>query len=146
MRARLFALTITLASVGYLILSIERIKQFVATGNTVGLFFAVAIAGVSVVSGILIWREIRFGMSMAAMAKELEQTNALPLDDLPKTADGRVVRDVADVRFERYKAAVEADGTQWQNWYLLAIGYDDARDRKRARAAMRTAEKLYRKR
>ncbi|MEN9711649.1 MAG: hypothetical protein RL441_1641 [Actinomycetota bacterium] len=146
MRARLFALTITMASVGYLILSVDRIKQFVDTGNAVGLFFAVAIAGVSLVSAILIWREIRFGISMASMAKAMAQANALPLDDLPKTADGRVVREAADARFESYKLAVEADRTKWQNWYLLAVGYDDARDRKRARGAMRTAEKLFKSR
>jgi Flp pilus assembly protein TadD len=31
----------------------------------------------------------------------------------------------------------------WRAWYRLAIGYDDARDRKRARSAMREAVRLH---
>lgn len=146
MRSKLFAGAITAASFGYLIISVGRVQQFLETGNWLGLTFAAAIVGVVVVSAILIVREIRFGQSMAAMAHSLELAGELPADDLPRTAAGRIDRDAADQRFEAYKTMVEADDTRWQNWYRLAVAYDDARDRRRARAAMRTAERLFRAR
>jgi Flp pilus assembly protein TadD len=83
---------------------------------------------------------------MAKMAAALEAAGGLPVDDLPKTADGRVERSAADARFESYRKAVESDETSWENWYRLAIGYDDSRDRRRAREAMRTAAKLFQSR
>lgn len=146
MRARLFAIAVTVASFGYLIISIDRIQQFVETGNAIGLVFAISIAGVVAVSAILILREVRFGQSMAEMAKTLEAEGGLPADDLPRTAAGRIDRDAADERFAEYKLAVEADDSSWQNWYRLALGYDDSRDRRRARAAMRRAERIFRAR
>ncbi len=144
MRAKLFAAAITAASFGYLLISLGRVQQFLETGIWLGLAFAAAIVGVVVVSAILIVREIRFGQSMAAMAGDLENSGELPADDMPRTAAGRIERDAADQRFEEYKSAVELDDKSWQNWYRLAIAYDDARDRRRARAAMRTAERLFR--
>ena len=144
MRARVFAAAITFASFGYLALSLDRVRKFVETGNAPGFFFAIAASGVVIVCAPLIVREVRFGQSMAAMARALEAEDGLPADDLPRTADGRVDRSAADERFEQYKTAVTNDESQWQNWYRLAIGYDDARDRRRAREAMRRAEKLFR--
>ena len=61
----------------------------------------------------------------------------------PRTASGRIERDAADARFEVYEAEVGAHPEDWRCWYRLAMGYDDARDRKRARSAMRHAISLY---
>ena len=66
------------------------------------------------------------------------------MDDLPKTASGRVQRDAADARFLQVQHEVEQEPQDWMTWYLLAIAYDDARDRKRARATMRHARLLWR--
>ncbi|MEY4347688.1 MAG: hypothetical protein RIS43_107, partial [Actinomycetota bacterium] len=86
---------------------------------------------------------ILFGMSMNKMAAVLDAENALAEDTLPRTIDGRIDRDAADAQFEVFKAGVESDPDSWRAWYRLAIAYDDSRDRRRARTAMRTAEKLF---
>jgi Flp pilus assembly protein TadD len=52
---------------------------------------------------------------------------------------GRVDRAAADARFAERRAEVEAAPDDWRRWYRLALAYDDAGDRRRARAAMRTA-------
>ena len=61
----------------------------------------------------------------------------------PRTPSGRVDKAAADARFGVYAEEVQADPDSWQAWYRLGIGYDDARDRKRARSAMRTAIRLH---
>lgn len=144
MRAKVFVVAITAACLGYTLLSIERMRAFAQSGDVVGFLLAIAVGGVIAIASVLILREIRFGQSMAAMARILEQESALPADDLPRTAAGRVEQVSADARFEEFKAVVQADDLSWRNWYRLAIAYDDARDRKRARYAMRRAERLFR--
>ena len=79
-----------------------------------------------------------------AMARELDAAGGLPVDDLPRTAAGRVERSAADAAFERYRAETEAAPGDWRSWFRLACAYDAARDRRRARSAMRRAIALHR--
>lgn len=144
MRTKLAVVLIASACVGYALLSFERLRAFAQSGGVIGMVIAAGIAGVLSISLLLIAREIRFGASMAAMAKVLESELGLPADDLPRTPAGRIEPASAEGQFEIFKAAVEADETSWRHWYRLAIAYDDARDRPRARAAMRQAERLFR--
>ena len=69
----------------------------------------------------------------------MEAAGGLPVDDLPRRPSGRVDRAAADEAFGRYKAAAEAAPDDWRVWFRLSTAYDAAGDRKRARAAMRTA-------
>ncbi|HEU5267545.1 MAG TPA: hypothetical protein VFU35_12640, partial [Jatrophihabitans sp.] len=80
--------------------------------------------------------EIRFGLATERLARQLPPDDAEPV---PRTAAGRVDRVAADAAFVRRRAAVEAAPDDWRRWYRLAQAYDDAGDRRRARAAMRTA-------
>jgi hypothetical protein len=142
-KARIGAIVMTIACGAYLAISSDRVIRFFDTGNLVGIILAVSVIAVVIISAGLIFREIQFGLSMSKMAAVLDVEAGLIADDLPKTVDGRVLRDAADERFEQLKEAVESQPDIWQNWYRLAIGYDDSRDRKRARSAMRHAEKLF---
>jgi Flp pilus assembly protein TadD len=56
---------------------------------------------------------------------------------------GRPERAAADALFETRREEVEAAPEDWQAWFRLALAYDDARDRRRARAAMRRAIALH---
>jgi hypothetical protein len=87
--------------------------------------------------------ELRFGAATERLAHALAESapGAAPDADgpLPRRPSGRVDRAAADARFAVRRAEVEADPADWRRWYRLAEAYDDAGDRRRARAAMRTA-------
>ncbi|THJ67715.1 hypothetical protein E8P82_02420 [Arthrobacter echini] len=89
-------------------------------------------------------RELLFGAQTQRMARQLESEGGLPVDDLPRTPSGRIVRSAADEAFPAYQAEVEADPESWRGRFRLSLAYDMAGDRKRARQAMRDAGKLYR--
>ncbi len=144
MKARIAAIVMSLACFGYLAISSQRVVELIRVGNWIGVGLAASSAVVIVISAGLIFREIQFGRSMSQMAHVLESEKALTEDNLARTIDGRIDRDSADAQFETLKVQAEAEPESWRAWFRLAIAYDDARDRKRARSAMRTAEKIFR--
>lgn len=83
--------------------------------------------------------ELRFGQSTERLAQRLDEEGAAPEPELPRLASGRIERAAADALFEQRRLEVEAAPDDWRGWYRLALAYDYAGDRKRARAAMRTA-------
>ncbi|WP_035748918.1 hypothetical protein [Arthrobacter sp. 35W] len=89
-------------------------------------------------------RELMFGARMERLAKILESEGGLPVDELPRTPGGRIVREAADAEFAKYRAEVEAAPKDWRNWFRLSCAYDASGDRTRARKAMRDAIALYR--
>jgi Flp pilus assembly protein TadD len=52
-------------------------------------------------------------------------------------------RAAADAFFERIRAETEASPDDWRSWFRLALAYDAAGDRTRARAAARHALALH---
>jgi tetratricopeptide (TPR) repeat protein len=102
-----------------------------------------AVIVIPLIGAWVLYRELAFGIRTQQLGRELGEEGGLPVDDLPRTPSGRVERDAADARFAEYEQAVQLDPGDWRAWYRLAIGYDDARDRKRARAAMREAIRLH---
>ncbi len=130
------------ACIAYAGFALWRAWIVLQEGSLFGTLFAVAIAIIPVLGVLLVIREIRFGMVMQQMGRQLALEGGLPLDDLPREPSGRIQRAAAQARFDEVSAS--ADLNQWRDWYLIGIAYEDARDRKRARAAMRTAEKLFR--
>jgi hypothetical protein len=96
------------------------------------------------IGGWALIRELLFGAQTQRMAKILEAEGGLPVDDLPRTPAGRIVRSAADERFPAYQAEVENDPENWRSWFRLSCAYDAAGDRTRARRAMRDAARLFR--
>jgi hypothetical protein len=111
----------------------------VGTGEPVPVVFGLAVLVFPVVGLYVGWRELRFGFGTQRLARELARDGGLPVDDLPRRPSGRVDRDAADEAFSAYRAEVEAAPADWRAWFRLATAYDAAGDRRRARAAMRTA-------
>jgi Flp pilus assembly protein TadD len=102
-------------------------------------------AAVLVLPLVGIWvvvAEIRFGRATERLGARLDAEGAEPEPELPRSAGGRVDRTAADALFETRRRAVEERPDDWHGWYRLALAYDLAGDRKRARAAMRTAIEL----
>ena len=114
----------------------------VEDGRPVPVVLGHAVLVQPVVGHLLVAAELRFGMRVARLARRLEAEGGLPLDDLPRQPSGRVDRAAADVAFERRRDEVAAAPRDWRPWYRLAVAYDDAGDRRRAREAMRRAVAL----
>jgi hypothetical protein len=107
------------------------------------MLLGLAVIVIPLLGAWMVWRELAFGLRTQRLGRELGESGGLPVDDLPRTPSGRVEKDAADVRFAEYEQEVQQAPRDWRAWYRLAIGYDDARDRKRARAAMREAIRLH---
>ena len=143
MTARRTALVLAGVLVVYLVLVGWRGVLLVRTGDPVAVALGLAVLVLPVVAAVVVARELRFGVATQRMARELEADGGLPVDDLPRRPSGRVVREAADATFAGRRAEVEAAPEDWRAWYRLAVAYDDAGDRRRAREAMRYAARLH---
>jgi cytochrome c-type biogenesis protein CcmH/NrfG len=121
-----------------------RIVAMAQTGEPVMIAIAIAVSLVlfAILYGIA--KEWQMAFTVSRMGEELAARGELPVDDLPRSASGRIDREAADAQFVVLREAVEANEDNWTGWYNLAFGYDAAGDRKRAREALRTAARLYR--
>ncbi|MHA7181684.1 hypothetical protein ACX80J_16380 [Arthrobacter sp. MDB2-24] len=143
-KVKLGVLLVTVLLVFWLAVSFQR--SFLLLGAPELLAKAIG-AGYLILPCIGAWaliRELLFGAQTQRMARQLESEGGLPVDDLPRTPSGRIVRSAADAAFPAYQAETEAHPDNWRSWFRLSYAYDAAGDRKRARQAMRDAGKLYR--
>ena len=143
MRTRLTIAVLAVVLVFYAVLIGYKGVALVATGSVVGVLLGLALLVVPVLGLLLAWREIIFGRQSAVLAAELEAEGGLPVDDLPRRPSGRVDRSAATALFEQMKAETEAAPEDWRTWFRLALAYEAAGDRTRARAAARHALALH---
>ena len=114
-----------------------------ASGSLVGQLLGVALLVMPLLGLLLVWREIEFGRRTAVLARTLADEGGLPVDDLPRRPSGRVDRTAADAQFAQMRESTEASPEDWRAWFRLALAYDAAGDRTRARAAARHAVDLH---
>ena len=143
MNAKVLSWILAAAVSVYIVFAGVRAWALVSTGEPVLVVFGISVVVIPVIGVWVLWRELTFGRRTQRLGEELGREGGLPVDDLPRTASGRIVKDAADARFVEYERDVQAHPEDWRCWYRLAIGYDDARDRKRARSAMRKAIALF---
>jgi cytochrome c-type biogenesis protein CcmH/NrfG len=113
------------------------------SGSVVGVLLGVALLILPVLGLLLVWREIEFGRRTAELGRVLDAEGGLPVDDLPRRPSGRVDRAAADAAFADMRRDAEASPEDWRAWFRLALAYDAAGDRTRARAAARHAVALH---
>ncbi|WP_372403501.1 hypothetical protein [Sanguibacter suaedae] len=121
-----------------------RSFALVGTGEPVAVLIGLAVLLVPALAVGLIAREWQLGLTVQRMADDLAGRGELPVDDLPRSPGGRIDREAADSAFVSARTAVEDAPDSWAARYHLAFAYDAARDRRRARAALRDAARLYR--
>ena len=131
MKAKIFTGIILAVYVIYLIAFFGSVLRLWQTGQPIAIGLGAAILVVPLIGVWILIREITFGATTEAMAQELEEQGLLPHDDLPRMPSGRIVKEAADEHPEK-----------WQSWHRLALAYDAAGDRRRARDSMRTAISL----
>lgn len=144
MRTKVVVAVLVAVLVFYAVLIGAKGVAFVVSGEPAAVALGLAVLALPVLGLALVWREIVFGRRSAELAAELEAEGGLPVDDLPRRPSGRVDRTAADATFAERQAEVEADPGRWQAWYRLALAYDDAGDRRRAREAVRRSIALHR--
>jgi len=128
----------------YAVVVVMRAVQLVQTGKAIGIALGLALLILPLLVIALIAREWVLAVRVQGMADELAAAGRLPVDDLPRSPGGRVDRAVARERFGPAREAAQADPDDWAAWYHLAFAYDAAGDRRRAREALRTADRLHR--
>jgi len=143
-RTKIWVGAVTLLLVFYLVVSFQRSVLLLLDSNPAAKAIGAAYLVLPVIGAWALIRELMFGARTEQMAKVLEAEGGLPVDELPRTPAGRIVRSAADLEFEKYKAEAEAAPGDWRSWFRLSCAYDAAGDRKRARASMRDAVRLFR--
>lgn len=139
MTAKRTAILLAVVFVAYAVLLGWRGVLLIGTGDPVAIVLGIAVLVIPFLGAYLVWRELQFGRRTEALARELEATGGLPVDDLPRRPSGRIDRAAADEAFGKYKTEAEAAPDDWRVWFRLSTAYDAAGDRKRARATMRAA-------
>lgn len=143
MRTKAVIAVLVVILVFYAVIIGAKGVAFIASGDPVAVVLGVGVLVLPVIGLGLVWREIAFGRKSAELAAALDAEGGLPVDDLPRRPSGRVDRAAADEAFGARQTEVEAHPESWQAWYRLALAYDDAGDRTRARSAARRAIQLY---
>lgn len=116
----------------------------VTTGKPVGIAMGIAMFILPIIGVWALVRELLFGFRSAKLTRILDAEGGLPVDDLPHLPSGRTVRDAADDEFPAYAAAAAAEPESWRAQFRLGLAYDASGDRRRARASIREAIRLYR--
>lgn len=137
MTARVWVTLLVAAVAGYAILAAFRGWAFLGSGDPINFLLGIAVFAIPVVGGWLVWREVQFGRFSAVLGRTLGDEGGLPVDDFPRMPSGRIPVAAAQEWFERERLSVEADPHNWRCWYRLGLAYDAARDRRRAREAIR---------
>lgn len=120
----------------------QRAVLLLTSEDPVGIGMGVALVVLPLIAVWALGRELWFGVRAEQLGRRLENEDALPDEDVAVRPSGRVVREDADALFPSYRAAVEASPEDWRAWYRLGLAYDASGDRRRARAAVRSAIRL----
>ncbi len=143
MRTKTTLAVTVLVLVFYAVLIGVKGVALLASGSLVPQVLGVALLVLPLLGLYLVWREIEFGRRTAVLARDLDLEGGLPVDDLPRRPSGRVDRSAADGWFATMREETEAHPQDWRAWFRLALAYDAAGDRSRARAAARHALALH---
>ncbi len=143
MRTKVTVAVLAVVLLFYAVLIGWKGVMLLGSGSLVGVLLGLALLVLPVLGVLLAWREIEFGRRTSRLAVVLEAEGGLPVDDLPRRPSGRVDRAAADESFAMMRAQTEAAPEDWRAWYRLALAYDAAGDRTRARAAARHAITLF---
>jgi hypothetical protein len=143
-RVKIGVAFVTVLLVFWLVVALQRSVILLTDPEPVAKALGAAYLLLPLIGAWALVRELFFGAQTERMASVLNDEGGLPVDDLPRTPAGRIVREAADAQFPAYQADVEARPDDWRSWFRLSCAYDAAGDRTRARRSMRHAAKLFR--
>lgn len=128
----------------YLLFALRYGVLLIGLGQPVATALGVALFVLPLLAAWALVAELRFAVRAERLGVRLGTEGGLPTEELPLTPSGRIDRTAAAEVFPRFQAATEAAPDDWRTWYRLALAYDAAGDRRRARWATRQAIRLSR--
>jgi hypothetical protein len=137
--ARRVVVVLLLALAAYLALIGYRGIYLIGRHDVSLKVLGVAVLVLPLIGVWLVVAEVRFGQATQRLGERLDREGVPPEPDLPRMPSGRVDRGAADELFAARREDVLAAPEDWRAWYRLALAYDRAGDRRRARGAMRDA-------
>src|SRR5690606_27889724 len=117
---------------------------FLRIGEPIATWFGIALFVLPLLGLWALVAELVFAVRAERLAAELEADGEVPEEELPLRPSGRGDPEAAKALFPGYRLAVEAAPEDWRAWFRLALAYDGAGDRRRARWAVREAIRLRR--
>jgi hypothetical protein len=133
------AILLSLITLVYLFLMTNQAITLIQVDNAVAKIMGFALFGLPAVGIWSIIRELKFGLQVEALAKEVRAEDVWPRFELELRPSGRPVRSSAERNFTEYAELAEKAPDDWHSWFNLSLAYDAAGDSRRARGAMRTA-------
>src|SRR5699024_5127501 len=130
-KAKIGAIIVSVVLVFYFVLMGQRAWILVREPDPIPRIMGIALFVLPVIVDLIV------GARTETLARILGAEGGLPVDDLPRTPGGRIIREAADREFVKYQAEAEAAPEDWRSWFRLSCAYDASGDRKRARATMR---------
>ncbi|WP_322860034.1 hypothetical protein U8D42_13440 [Mycobacterium europaeum] len=143
LRTQLLIAFMCVAMLTYFVLLGRMAVALIASGRAAAVGLGLAVLIMPVIGLWAMIATLRNGFAHQKLA-HLIAADGMELDTsaLPRRASGRIERDAADALFAEVRTEVEDHPDDWRRWYRLARAYDYAGDRRRARAAMKTALEL----
>ncbi|MEY2946292.1 MAG: hypothetical protein RL243_1069 [Actinomycetota bacterium] len=139
MQAKLGALVMTALTLLYVIVlggrGLLMLEQPSPVAKVMGVF--ILVLPVFGLAGIFL--ELRFGIRVERLAKQVEAEGLWPIRDIAMRPSGRPEKAAAEKEFERIREELDKAPEDWHSWFNLGIAYDACGDRRRARASMRKA-------
>ena len=142
MQTKLGAVVMTLLALLYVVTLGQRGIMLLGQPSGVAKLMGLFILVLPVFGLVGIFMELRFGLRVEKMAKQVEAEGLWPIRDLPLRPSGRPEKAAADQVFERIRTEVDQTPEDWHSWFNLGLAYDACGDRLRARASMRKALKI----
>ena len=135
------AISISLLAV-YLLLLSKWALGMLAIGTWLGIVLGSLVFAFPLLGAYAIYRELRFGLKVEQMGRELENANEWPVFQLELRPSGRPTKESADENFKTVASQAAANPNDWKSAFALALAYDACGDRPRARKAMAEAMAL----
>jgi len=129
----------------YLVFALRYGLLLIGLGQPVAIGLGVALFVLPLLAIWALIAELLFAVRAERLGVRLGAEGGLPTEELPLLPSGRIDRAAAAEVFPTFKAATEAAPEDWRTWYRLALAYDAAGDRRRARWATRQAIRLAQK-
>lgn len=138
------AISIALLAV-YLVVLSKWALGMLAIGTPLGISLGLLVFSFPLLGVYSIYRELRFGLRVEAMGRELEAAGEWPVFQLVLRPSGRPTRESADENFKQVAKVAEKNPDDWKSAFALSLAYDACGDRPRARKAMAEAMALHKK-